>query len=50
MSLSYVEYRPNKKGTTFSTGHTKGRSYMSGVGQRKETKKMNMVDKLSKLK
>jgi hypothetical protein len=41
----YVEYRPNKNAAKLcKTGHTKGRSHMRGLGLKKETEKVNMVD------
>jgi hypothetical protein len=48
MFSSYVEYRPNTNAAIlWKTGHTKGRSCTGGVGLKKETKKLNMVDILS---
>jgi hypothetical protein len=43
--LSYVEYRPKTNASNImKTGHTKGRSPMREEQQKKEVKKMNMVD------
>jgi hypothetical protein len=48
-SLSYMEYRPNTNAAiSCNTGHTKRRSCMGGVGKKKGTKNLSMVDILSK--
>jgi hypothetical protein len=41
-----VEYRPNTNISNIKTGHTKGRSHMREGGQKKEVKKVNIVDVL----
>jgi hypothetical protein len=39
--------RPNTNAAIlWKPGHTKGMSHMRGIGQKKETKKMNVVDVL----
>jgi hypothetical protein len=46
-SLSYVKYRSKTNAVIlWDTGHTKGRSFTGGIGQ-KETKNSNVVDLLS---
>jgi hypothetical protein len=46
-SPSYVDYRPKTNAVIlWDTGHTKGRLCNVGIGQGKETKKLNVVDML----
>jgi hypothetical protein len=43
-----VEFKPNTNAAeSWNIGHIKERSHMGGVGQKKETKKLNMGDILS---
>jgi hypothetical protein len=46
-SLSSVQYRPNTNAALRNILLTKWRSGMREVGQKKETKKVNMVDVLN---
>jgi hypothetical protein len=44
-SPSYADYRPKTTAAVLGyMGHTKGRPYTGGIGQRKETKNLNVVD------
>jgi hypothetical protein len=48
-SLSYGDYIPKTNTAILwdAAGHTKRRSCIGGIGQGKETKKLNVVDMLS---
>jgi hypothetical protein len=44
-SSSYADYRPNTNAVIlWNMGHTKGRPCIGGIGQGKESKKLNVVD------
>jgi hypothetical protein len=47
-SPSYADYRPKTNAVIlWDMGHPKGRPYMGGTGQGKETKNLNVVDVLT---
>jgi hypothetical protein len=47
-SHSYVDYEPTTNAAVlWDTGHTKGRLCMGRIGQRKETKNLNVTDVLT---